>query len=222
MIHSLEIDSVVLEFGQKRVLQDVYLKIETAKVIGLLGKNGSGKSCLMNIIFGQLIANEKSIRLDGIYHPNNRLPNDILTYLPQFSFIPKSLTVKRVFDDYDIDADRFNNYFPEFRKLEKSKIQELSGGEQRLIEIYIILVAKRQFCMLDEPFSQVMPKHIDTIKEIIISEKKHKGILISDHLYEHIIDICDDINMIKDGKLILIEDIIDIEKLGYARIVNSL
>jgi len=201
MIHTLEIDSVVLEFGQKRVLQDVYLKIETAKVIGLIGRNGSGKSCLMNIIFGKLIPNEKSIRLDGKYHPENRISKDILRYLPQFNFIPKSLSVKRVFDDYDIDIERFYNYFPEFRKLKKSKNQQLSGGERRIIEIYIIHVGKSQFCMLDEPFSQLMPKHIDTIKEIIITEKEHKGILISDHLYEHIIDICDDINVIKDGRL---------------------
>lgn len=221
MINTLEIDSLILEFGQKRILQDVYLKIETGKVVGLLGRNGSGKSCLMNIIFGQLIPNEKSIRLNGKYHLKKYFSKDILSYLPQFSFVPKLLTVNRVFKDYEIDTDRFYHYFPEFKKYSKSKIEYLSGGEQRIIEIYIILVFKSKFCMLDEPFSQVMPKHIETIKEIIFTEKAHKGILISDHLYEHIIDICDDVNVIRDGTLVLIDDVIDIERFGYAKVVTK-
>ena len=217
MINTLEIDGVVLEFGSKRILQDVYLKIETGKVVGLLGRNGSGKSCLMNIIFGQLIPNEKSIRLNDKCHLHKHFPKEVITYLPQFGFIPKSLTINSVFKDYEIDADRFYHYFPEFRKLNKSKIKHLSGGEHRVIEIYIILVSKSQFCMLDEPFSQVMPRHIDAIKEIIINEKKHKGILISDHLYEHIIDVCDEIKLITDTVLVQIDDVIDIERYGYAK-----
>lgn len=52
MNHILEVDSVILEFGNKRVLQDVYLKCETNHITGLLGRNGSGKSCLMNIMDG--------------------------------------------------------------------------------------------------------------------------------------------------------------------------
>ena len=173
---------------------------------------------LSKLFFGQLIPNDKSIRVNGKYHLHKHFPKDVITYLPQFGFIPKSLTINSVFKDYEIDADRFYHYFPEFRKLNKSKIKHLSGGEHRVIEIYIILVSKSQFCMLDEPFSQVMPRHIDAIKEIIINEKKHKGILISDHLYEHIIDVCDDVNVIRDGTLVLIDDVMDIERLGYAKI----
>ena len=50
MINTLEVDSVILDFGSRRILQDVYLKSETGKITGLLGGNGSGKSCLMKII----------------------------------------------------------------------------------------------------------------------------------------------------------------------------
>ena len=92
MTNTLEIDSVILEFGSKRVLQNVYLKCETGKITGLLGRNGSGKSCLMNIMYGELIPNDKSIRFNGeSFIDNKRNPQD-LRYLPQFSFIPKSLS----------------------------------------------------------------------------------------------------------------------------------
>lgn len=218
MKNILEIDSVILEFDNKKILQDVYIKIETDSITGLLGRNGSGKSCLMNIIYGKLIPTEKSVRLNKKYNSKRYFSEKILTYLPQFNFIPKSLTIERVFTDYKIDFDGFLNYFPEFKKYYKTKIKQLSGGEQRIIEIYVILVSDTKFCMLDEPFSQVMPKHIDTIKRIIISEKKRKGIIITDHLFEHIIDICNEIYVINNGKTILTKSIDDIEKLGYARI----
>ncbi|MCD6111702.1 MAG: ATP-binding cassette domain-containing protein [Bacteroidales bacterium] len=221
MKNILEIDSVILEFGNKRILQNVYLKIETGSITGLFGRNGSGKTCLMNIIYGKLIPAEKSVRLNNKYNPRKHFSKEILTYLPQFNFIPKSLTIERIFKDYKIDFSNFLIYFPEFEKYYKSKIKLLSGGEQRIIEIYVILLSDTKFCMLDEPFSQVMPKHIETIKKIIINEKDKKGIIITDHLFEHIIDICNEIYVINNGTTILIKDIDEIEKLGYARITAT-
>lgn len=218
MKNILEIDSVILEFDSKRVLQDVYMKSETGKVTGLLGRNGTGKSCLMKIIYGELVPNDKSIRINGnsIYN-KYRNPNDI-RYLPQGRFIPKSLTIKRIFDDFELDFLDFTNEFPEFEKFYKAKFKNLSGGEQRIIEIYSILASKTKFCMLDEPFSQVMPVHVESIKGLILREKKNKGIIITDHLYKYIIDICDNLYVINGGKTYLTKSLQDIEILGYAKI----
>jgi ABC-type lipopolysaccharide export system ATPase subunit len=69
--------------------------------------------------------------------------------------------------------------------------------------------------MLDEPFSQVMPIHVHTIKNLIVREKQNKGIIVSDHLYKHIIDLCDDLYVIKEGKIYLASGISDLETLGY-------
>jgi len=71
--------------------------------------------------------------------------------------------------------------------------------------------------MLDEPFSHVMPVHIETIKNLILREKQKKGIIITDHLYKYIIDICDDLYVIRNGKTHLTKDVQDIEILGYAK-----
>lgn len=215
MKHSLEVDSVILEFDKKRILQDVYLKIETGKTTGLLGRNGTGKTCLMNIIYGELETVNKSIRLDGKAIFEGYRNSGIMRYLPQFNFIPKNFKTKRIFEDFNLDFSRFIKYFPEFEKYFNSKIKDLSGGEIRILEIYSILASKTKFCMLDEPFTHVMPVHVDTIKQIISDEKKDKGIIITDHLYEHIIDICDDIYVITNGKTWLAKDRNDFIKLGY-------
>lgn len=215
MKHSLEVDSIILEFDTKRVLQDVFLKNETGKTTGILGRNGTGKTCLMNIIYGELQTTNKSIRLDGKAIFDGYRNPEKLRYLPQFNFIPKYLKTKRIFKDFNLDFSRFIEYFPEFEKYFNSKIKTFSGGEIRILEIYSILASKTKFCMLDEPFSHVMPVHVDTIKRIILAEKKNKGIIITDHLYEHIIDICDDIYVILNGKTYLTKDRNDLIKLGY-------
>jgi ABC-type lipopolysaccharide export system ATPase subunit len=220
MLHTLEVDSVVLDFGTKRVLQNVYLKSETGKITGLLGRNGTGKSCLMKIVFGMLIPNDKSIRLDKVsYQDSNRNPKD-MRYLPQFDFIPKSLTIKQIFADFELDFSDMISLFPNLEKFHFSKLKNLSGGEQRIIEIYTLVASKTKFCMLDEPFSQVMPIYIDTIKKLIVREKQNKGIIITDHLYKHIVDICDDLYVINNGEIYLTKDVHDLEKYEYVRSID--
>ena len=71
--------------------------------------------------------------------------------------------------------------------------------------------------MLDEPFSHVMPVHVDAIKNLIVREKTRKGILITDHLYEHIVDICDDLYALSNGKAYLTNSSHDLEALGYVK-----
>lgn len=215
MNHSLEIDSIILEFDSKRVLQDIYLLIETGKATGILGRNGTGKTCLMKIIFGEIKTNNKSIRLDGKTIMVGYRNPGILRYLPQFNFIPKNLKVKRVFKDFNLDFSRFKLYFPEFEKYYNSKLKMMSSGEIRIIEIYSILASESKFCMLDEPFSQVMPVHVETIKSIIKDEKKRKGIVITDQLYDHVMKICDEIYLLTNGKTYLTKNKSDLIKHNY-------
>ncbi|HZI00856.1 MAG TPA: ATP-binding cassette domain-containing protein, partial [Flavisolibacter sp.] len=65
MKHTLEVDSIQLNFGEIKILSDIYIKCETGSITGLLGRNGQGKSCLMRVIHGSLPA-EKSIRFDQV------------------------------------------------------------------------------------------------------------------------------------------------------------
>lgn len=215
MNHTLEIDSVILEFDRQRVLQDVYLKNETGTVTGILGRNGAGKSCLLNILYGVLAPNDKSIRINGSAVYKNTRDNNTMRYLPQFGFIPKFLTLKRIFKDFKLDFSEFTDDFPEFSKYYNTPIKKLSGGERRLVEVYIILLSSTKFCMLDEPFSHVMPVHVETIKSLILKEKEKKGIIVTDHMYSHIMDICDHIYLITKGKTHLIINPDQLADLGY-------
>lgn len=217
-MHKLEVDGVFLQFGDRTVLSDVYLKCETGKIVGLLGRNGNGKTSLMNIIYGNLSPKSKSVRFDGVTELKAYQNTSLLLYLPQFNFIPKQLALHRLFSDFCIDYVDLVKSFPQFENRQSSCFGLLSGGEKRIVELYLIIKSKTQFVMLDEPFSHLSPIQIDMIKKLIEEEKLNKGFLITDHLYRHIIDIGDQIYVLTNAKTYATKDIKEIEFLGYAKI----
>lgn len=218
MTHILEADGILFEIGARRILGDIYFKCETGKVTGILGRNGQGKTCLMNIVYGSLIPLSKSIRFDNISIVHAFKRPDLLTYLPQFNFIPSSLSLKRVFADFKLEYSKFEDFFPDFKTKYNIKMKNLSGGERRLVEVYVIVKSNSQFSMLDEPFSHIMPLHAEGIIEIIQNEKRTKGFLITDHMYEGVTNISDTLYVLKNGKTHLAKNLTDVENLGYVRL----
>ena len=211
----LEVDSVDLEFHEKRVLSDVYMRFETGKVTGILGRNGCGKSCLMKIIFGTLQARYSNVRFSGkTVFQSYRHPEKI-RFMPQDSFIPKFLRLKNIFELYGCDPEDLFNDFPEFAKDPDIAFGHYSFGQKRLLETYIILKSSSDFVLLDEPFSYIMPVYVEKLKLIIKKEKTGKGIVITDHLYRDLLDVSDELYMIRDGTSIPIKDPGELRTFGY-------
>jgi ABC-type multidrug transport system ATPase subunit len=220
MRHSLEVDGVMLAYGDKWVLRDVYLKSETGKITGVLGRNGTGKSSLFKIMFGEVVTDSQSVRMNGVaYLSTHRSPED-LRYLPQQNFVPRQLTIGRVFADFGVDFQDLLNFFPDFEGYRKARMAALSSGQRRIIEIFLVLTSRTKFCILDEPFSQVMPVFVDILKKIILREKANKGIILSDHLYQEIVEVADELYVISEGKIHLVNGMGDLERLGYIKSRN--
>ena len=91
----------------------------------------------------------------------------------------------------------------------------LSGGEVRIAEMYLILNSEAEFCILDEPFSNVAPKHVEMMQELIQVHKATKGIIISDHMYESVMGITDDLFLLRDGYTFPIKTREDLAHHGY-------
>jgi len=217
MENLLEIDSVQLRFGERTILNNIYLKSETGKVTGILGRNGCGKSCLLKLIFGEIQTNEKSVRINGnILHKDYRNPQDV-RMLPQFNFLPKYIKVIQAFKYFDLDFSEFCDLFNEFSDWTQFKIRQLSGGNVRIIETYLILKSNTKFCILDEPFSHLSPKNVETFIEIIKQEKDTKGIILTDHMYNYITKVSDFLYVIKDCASYKIDDLDKLKDYGYLR-----
>ena len=197
--HILEIDSAELAFGERRILSGVYLLVETGGVTAVLGRNGCGKSCLMKILSGSLKAGFCSMRIDGKWHRR----------------FPGWLRLERALGDFGLQREDLERWFPEFIPLRGTRIGELSGGEQRILECFIILRSPARFILLDEPFSQIAPLHVATLQTLIRQEKATKGILLTDHMYRHVTGIADRLYVMADGQAYPCENDEDLVRRGY-------
>ena len=210
-----ELDNVELYFKNKRILGGIYLKAETGKVTSILGRNGCGKSSLLNIAFGNLKPKYKLVRLDHKPIIKPLYKTDIVKFLPQYHFVPTSMKLSFIFNLYKVDWFGFIELFETFSKYKNSKFSGLSGGERRVVETYLILKSKSEIVLMDEPFSHIAPIYVDRIKSLIAEEKKHKVIIISDHMYRHIIDCSDTIYLLKNGTTKLIKELTELEDYRY-------
>ena len=201
--HVLEVDSVMKSFRYKHLLADIYLKCTTGEVIGILGRNGTGKSTLLQIIFGSTEAESKSIRINGKYLEKAFSDGDKIAYLPQGSFLPNGLSVSSVIRTYLADETIRNSVLANARiePLLKKKISALSGGEKRYLQVLLILNLPTAFALLDEPFSQVEPLYKTDIKALINLHKQEKGIIITDHDYVNLMDVSDRTVLLIGGAL---------------------
>ncbi|MCM4160718.1 ATP-binding cassette domain-containing protein [Antarcticibacterium flavum] len=212
----IEIDNIELGFGGKQLLNGVYLKAETGKITAVMGANGCGKSSLLNIIFGNLDPRHKLIRINSTPHLKPLFTyRGMVKYLPQHSFLPTHLKLSSIFKLYEVSWDEFTEEFSFFSEYYNSRITEVSGGERRIAETYLIIKSKAEVLLLDEPFTHLAPVYIETFRKILRQEAKQKAVIITDHLYSHIIDLADELYFINNGCTRLIKDPAELEQLNY-------
>jgi ABC-type multidrug transport system ATPase subunit len=216
MIQILEVDGVMLNFKERRILSDIYLRSETGMITGILGRNGCGKSCLMQIIFGTLPAKSCSVRINGQFYAKGHTSGKI-QYLPQFHFIPLGMRLGTMFRDFKVDFNILSQHFPLLLLSPSDYFDTLSGGTKRIVETLLILFTPGYFVMLDEPFTHIMPLYVEKIIELIHTAKERKGIIISDHLYQNVWNIADVVYLIQQGKSHIATDMHDLQRLGYIR-----
>ena len=169
----------------------------------------------MKILSGALKAGFCSMRIDGKWH--GRFTEKEVRYLPQHAFIPGWLRLERVLRDFGLSREELERWFPLFVPLRGSRIGELSGGEQRILECFVILRSRTQFVLLDEPFSQIAPLHVETLQTLIRQEKMAKGILLTDHMYRHVTGIADRLYVMADGQAYPCANDEELVRRGYLR-----
>jgi ABC-type multidrug transport system ATPase subunit len=208
-------DSIMLNYGLKKVLQDVYIELDTGKIVGILGRNGAGKSSLLKIIFGTLQGQDQSIRVNDERNVKPYAREGLMSFLPQDDFVPSKLKVKTVFKMFNINKDVLFTDFPVFSKLMDTRVRDLSGGERRLLETYLVLKKDVKFVLLDEPFSYLMPLHVEKLKELIKVEKANKCIVITDHMYKAVEELSDILYLVNNGKAYKVDRREQLVELGY-------
>ena len=215
--NTLLADSIRLSFGDFNVLNGAWLRSETGKVTGVLGRNGCGKSCMFRAIMGGLKTQELFVRINDEVVTGSMRMGEHIKYMAQKHFLPPKLTLTEIFDLFNADFEAFTDDFPKFAQYPDTKVKELSGGEVRIVEIWLCLCSPSPFCILDEPFSYLAPVAIEVIQKLIQRQKSTMGIVISDHNYEALLEVADEVLLLSDGYVHLIKDRSDLVRYGYCR-----
>lgn len=216
MKNVLEIDSIQKYVNKNFSLSDIYLRCETGDVLGIFGRNGSGKSMLLKIIFGKENADNKFIRINNQLLKTAYKKPDTIVYLPQNSFLPKNLSVKKILNlyfDRETVAAILEDEF--LKTMYLSKISELSGGELRYLELKLLLKSTAKFVLLDEPLNALSPILREKIIRLIANEKASKGIIITDHDFSNLSSITTQNYLMNNGTLKKITGIEDLVLWNY-------
>lgn len=215
--NTLLADSIRLSFGQFNVLNGAWLRSETGKVTGVLGRNGSGKSCMFRAIMGELKTQDLFVRYNDSVVTRSDEMGRYVKYQAQKPFLPPRMPLKKVFEYFGADYERFTDDFPKFAQYPDTPVKELSGGEVRIAETWLCLCSDSPFCILDEPFSYLAPVAIEVIQKLIKRQKEKMGIIVSDHNYEALLEVADEVLLLSDGYVHLVRDRSDLVRYGYCR-----
>ena len=215
--NTLLADSIRLSFGEFNVLNGAWLRSETGKVTGVLGRNGCGKSCMFRSIMGGLNPQEMFVRINDEVLTGSMNMGRHIKYMAQRHFLPPKMTLSEIFRLFEADFEAFTDDFPKFAQYPDTQVKELSGGEIRIVEIWLCLCSPSPFCILDEPFSYLAPVAIEVVQKLIQRQKSRMGIIVSDHNYEALLEVADEVLLLSDGYVHLIKDRYDLIRYGYCR-----
>ena len=206
----LECRHISKSYSKKEVLKDINLTIPRGKIIGLLGKNGMGKTTLIKLINDLLTPTNGTILING--QKIGVESKKIISYLPERTYLDKSKTIEEIMHMFKEFYDNFNyeKALSLFKDLDldiHEKLSKMSKGMQEKVQLVLVMSREADLYILDEPLGGVDPATRDYILDTILSNfKDGSSVLISTHLISDIERILDEVIFIDSGKIILQED----------------
>ncbi len=197
-------------FGEKRVLENIELNIQRGKIIGLLGKNGMGKSTLIKLIVGLLTPNSGEITVDG--KKIGVESKKKISYLPERTYLDKTMKIEETIEFFDefydnFDKDKAFKLLKDLNLDRNTRISKMSKGMQEKLQLILVMSREADLYILDEPLGGVDPATRDYILDTILSNfGKDSSVLISTHLIADIERILDEVIFIENGKIVLTSD----------------
>jgi ABC-2 type transport system ATP-binding protein len=212
-------------YGRSRGIIDVSLDIPEGEIFGFIGPNGAGKSTTIRTLLAFLRPTKGSAKIfdmDCILE-SPKIKNEI-GYLPAEVGYYEDMKVKDLFNYsakfYNKDCGKRIKELSEILKLDlNKKINSLSSGNKKKVSIVQTLLHEPKLLILDEPTSGLDPLIQNRFFEILKNENK-KGVTIffSSHILSEVQRICDRVAIIKEGRIIKIEQIDELRKNKYKKI----
>lgn len=213
-MNELEVKDINSFYGKSHILFGISLSVQSGQVVGLIGRNGAGKSTTLKSIIGLVPPRQGSIvyrgqTISGLsshkiakkgvgYVPEDRRVFSDLTVLDNLEIMEKvnpqaegGWTVEKIFD-----------LFPKLAQLRNNRGMDLSGGEQQMVTIARTLMINPSILLLDEPTEGLAPLIVAEIKRLIQEVRKTTTILLAEQNLKFVLDLIDYGYVIDQGKVV--------------------
>ena len=218
----IECRNLCKNFDGIQVLDNINLTIPRGKIIGLLGKNGTGKSTLIKLINDLLTPSSGEVLING--EKPGVTSKNIISYLPERTYLDKSMKISQIFQFFEEFYNNFNKN--KAIKLLKDldlkldyKVSHMSKGMQEKLQLILVMSRDADVYILDEPLGGVDPATRDYILDTILKNlNKGASVLISTHLIADIEKILDEVIFIDKGKIFLTSSADELRKKENASI----
>ena len=212
----IECKKLCKSYDEKQVIKDVNLKIPKGKIIGLLGKNGTGKTTLIKLINDLLTPTSGEVLING--NKPGIESKKIVAYLPERSYLDRSKKVSQILeyfcDFYDnFDVAKARKLLKDLGLEENARIAKMSKGMIEKLQLILVMSREADLYVLDEPLGGVDPATRDYILDTILSNfKVGASVIISTHLIADIERILDDVIFVDQGEIVLVDSTDDLRE----------
>lgn len=206
------VDSLSKSFGELVALHNESFILNDGEILGLIGKNGSGKTTTFRLLLNFLKADQGGVQING--HTVDKLDYRTIGYLPEEHGLYQKFTVKeqimyfamlKGMSKREIQKkiqpwlDKF-----EVKATQNSRISNLSKGNQQKVQLITTLIHQPKIILLDEPFSGLDPINAQLLQKEIIRQKENgASVIFSSHDMANVESISDKVLMLNKGKTVL-------------------
>ena len=212
-----QVDKLRVCYGQSEVIPSLSMALGEKEIVGVMGRNGMGKTTLLKALIGILDSDKGSINLDGeelVKQPSFKRVQSGLAYVPQGRMIFPSMTVSdniragmeksksKTIPDYVYEI------FPVLKEMGERKGGNLSGGQQQQLAIARALVTNPKVLLLDEPTEGIQPSIIKEIAKVLRKIRDLKGIsiIVAEQVLSFTLEACDRFLVLDGGNFVYESD----------------
>lgn len=206
----LQVKNVSKSFDNKKIIDEVSFNIPSGKIVGLLGKNGCGKTTILKMINDLLTIDEGEILING--EKVGVETKAITSFLPERTYLDRNQTIGEIFKFFeefytDFDRKKAEHLLKDLDLDITAKISKMSKGMKEKVQLILVMSRVAKFYILDEPLGGVDPSTRDHILKTILSNlNDNSSLLITTHIISDVEKILDQVIILDKGKIILNED----------------
>ena len=205
----LEIINGYKKYKSLEVLSDINLKFEDGKMYAIIGANGSGKSLLLKALSGynkltsgKVLQDGNEIRKNNNYIEDAGIIIENPVMVNEYTITENLEYLKKMSENSkEIDLEKWYKYF-EIEEYKEKRFSELSLGTKQKVALIQAFMHNPKNILLDEPFNALDKKAVVKVKELLLEEKKKgKLIVIVTHINDEILEECDEVIEMENGKV---------------------